>query len=344
MNPIARDRLTLAFELAARLLFAVATFLFFIDLPVAGWTGNLPLMVAGLVGYLVVQSLLFARALYGSTLIGRADWWVPVLAALTDAVAICLALMSDPYELPPTLLLALVAALNLGMRHGLAGFIAALLGAGAVVAGAMAARGWYVAIPVAHAIDYLLAFMLLGLSWFALLAWRGRLLAEEATRYADQDVETQLLNRRGFDIAMRHFAPLQHRTQMSAVVMLASLDRRGNLPFTRKQRTAAVKQMGHAVRQRARRSDVVARLSDDEFVFMLFDTPPAGAETLARAMVEIFDDWATAQDGEPRLTFGLIAMPEEPAAIDQLIARARSSVLRAQKHPSSPSVVSATPL
>lgn len=344
MNPIARDRLTLASELGARLLFAIATFLFFVELPVDGWTGNLPLMVAGLVGYVVAQSLLFARALYGSTLIGREDWWVPALAALVDAAAIVGAVASDPYDLPPTLLLVLVAALNLGVRHGLAGFVGAVLGAGAVVAAAMSARGWYVSIPVAHAIDWLLAFMALGLGWFALLAWRRQVLASEATRTADQDVETQLLNRRGFDMAMRYLAPLQHRTQMSAVIMLASIDRRGGGEFTRKQRAAAVRQFGYAVRQRARRSDVVARLSDDEFVFMLFDTPPAGAETLARAMLEIFDGWAATQDGQPRLTFGLIAMPEDPAAIDQLIARAKSSVQRAQKHPSSPAVVSAPAL
>lgn len=344
MNPITRDRFTLTCELGARLLFAVATFLYFIELPAPGWAGHLPLMVAGLVGYVVLQALLFARALYDSTLNGRESWWVPGLAAVVDGALVFGALLSDPHDLPPTLLLALFAALNLGMRHGIPGFIAAALGTGTVIGAAMAVRGWYVEIPVAHALDYSLVFMALGLGWFALLARRRQILAVEAARHADLDAETQLLNRHGFDMAMRHLAPLQHRTQMAAVIMVASLDLRGGGTLERKQRSAAAKQFGHAVRRRARRSDVVARIGDDEFVFMLFDTPPAGAETLARAMVELFDAWAGSQAAAPRLTFGLIAMPEEPAAVDQLIARVRSSVLRAQKHPSSPAVVSAPPL
>ncbi len=344
MNPIIRDRFTLSCELGARLLFAIATFLYFIDLPLSGWTGHLPLMVAALVGYVMLQSLLFARALYDSTLNGRESWWVPGLAAVVDGALVFGALVSDPYDLPPTLLLALLAALNLGMRHGIPGFLAAMLGAGTVIAGAMSVRGWHVDIAVAHALDYSLVFMALGLGWFALLARRRQILAEDAARHADIDTDTQLLNRHGFDMAMRHLAPLQHRTKMSAVIMVASLDLRGGAALDRKQRLAAVKQFGHTVRQRARRSDVVARIADDEFVFMLFDTPPAGAETLARAMVGLFDGWASSQQPAPRLTFGLIAMPEEPAAIDQLIARVKSSVLRAQKHPSSPSVVSAPPL
>ncbi|MFZ5722451.1 MAG: GGDEF domain-containing protein [Pseudomonadota bacterium] len=344
MNPFARDHLTLALEFGARLLFAVAVFAFFVAMPVDGWNGNLPLMVATLVGYLVAQSLLFARALYGRVLATSEGWWVPVAATLIDAAAIAGALASDPFELPPTLLLALVATLNGGLRQGLYGFLGAAAAVAVAVTAAFALRGWQVPVPVAHGIDYLLVFMALCLLYCALLAWRRSTLVAEAAQHADQDIETQLLNRRGFDNASQYLVPLQQRTQLPLVIMLASLDRRGAEPLTAKQRAAAVRQVGHVVRLRARRSDVVARLSDDEFVFMLFDTPPAGAETLARAMFELFDAWARANAPETRVTFGMIAMPEDPVAIDQLIARARSSVLRAQKHPSSPPVVTAPSL
>lgn len=339
-----RDRYTLTLELGARILFAVVTFAYFIDLPVHGWTGNLPVMVAGMVGYLLAQSLLYARALYGRMLSGDADAWIPVATVAVDAVALYGILVSDPYAVPPSLLLVLVAALNLGLRHGWTGFLGAVAGGSAVIAAAFASRGWYMATSPAYALDYLLTFMLLGLGYFALLAYRRSTIAAEAARYADQDIETQLLNRRGFDNAARYLVPLHQRTQLPLVIMLASLDQRSAQPLGVKARAAAVRQVGHVVRLRARRSDVVARLSDDEFVFMLFDTPPAGAETLARSMLERFDAWARSQDNDVRLTFGMITMPEDLVAIDQLIARARSSVLRAQKHPSSPSVVTAPAL
>lgn len=339
MNPADRDPLTLALEFAARVLFAIVTFVYFIQMPVAFWTLDLSLTVAMLVGYLMLQSAVFGRALFG-----QPAWWLPVLAGLIDAAAILAALVSDPFDLPPSLVLALIAALNLGVRLGWTGFLAGLGGAALLVATAVALRG-AVTTEVAHGLTGLLLPAALGLLYFTLLAFRRNSLAEQAARFVDQDVETQLLNRRGFDNAASYLLPLQQRTQLPLVIMLASLDSRSSQqPLAAKPRAAAVRQLGHVVRLRARRSDVVARLSADEFVFMLFDTPPAGGEKLARALLEHFDGWAAGQHPEARLTFAMISAPEEPVAVDQLIARARSSAQRAQKHPSSPSVVTAPSL
>ena len=126
--------------------------------------------------------------------------------------------------------------------------------------------------------------------------------------------------------------------------MLASLDSAQATPLDARTLGKAVRQFGHAVRHRARRSDVVARLSGDEFLLMLFDTPLAGSETLARALLADFRQRAEAAGIEARLTFGMVATPVDPVAVDQLIGRARSAVQRAQKHPSAPSVVTAQAL
>lgn len=334
-----RDRFTLGLEFAGRVLFAALAFAYFQGMPDELWQPVTPLLFGGLVAYLVAQGVLLGRALAG-----RDAWWLPVTAALADFAAVLGVVVSDPFPAPPSLVLLLIVSLNLGMRQGLAAFAGALAGAAISVAIALQLRDSLFGVGSSYGLTYLLVFMLLCLLYFALLAFRRSALAERATRFADQDLETQLLNRRGFDSAARYLVPLHQRTQLPLVVLLASLDTRASRPLDAALLARAVREFGHAVRSRARRSDVVARLSDDEFVFMLFDTPPAGGEALARALVERLGAWSTQQGVDVRLTFGMINMPEEPVAIDQLIARARGALQRAQKHPSSPGVVTAQSL
>ena len=222
--------------------------------------------------------------------------------------------------------------------------VALFMVASALIVGTLALREQTLGDVPSYALEFLLAFMLACLVYYALQAFRRSVLESQAAQFADQDIETQLLNRRGFDNAARYLVPLHQRTQLPLVIVLASLDTRNAQPLEMKLLSKAVRQVGHVVRQRARRSDVVARLSEDEFVFMLFDTPMAGAESLARSLLDRFNAWSGQQGVDVRLTFGLVNTPEDTVAIDQLIARARSAVERAQKHPSSPAVVTAPSL
>ena len=333
------DRLSLALELCGRVLFAVLAFSYFLGIPAALWTINLPVAIAALVVYLAVQAALFSREL-----LGRAAGWIVPAAALADAAAVLGAVVSDPYPVPPALLLVLIAALNLGLRQGWMTFVTAVAGAGIVVGATLGLREQMFGEVATWEFQFELAFMLVCLVYFALQAFRRSAVHAHAARFADQDLDTQLLNRRGFDNAARYLMPLHQRTQLPLVIMLACIDTRAAQPLDAKALAKAVRQVGHMVRQRARRSDVIARLSEDEFVFMLFDTSLAGGETLARSLLERFDAWAVQESLDARVTFGMINTPEDPVAIDQLIARARSSVQRAQKHPSAPGVVTAQSL
>lgn len=338
----ARDTLALAIELAGRVAVAFIALAYFTSLPSgadAGWRFEPLAAIAGLLLYLGLQSVLFARAIGPRGLAAG-----PAIAALADAVGVFGCIASDPAAVPPTLALALLAALNAAWRG--AWLAAALAGAGAVAVttAALLLREQTLGLSLGHDSAFLVALLGTGLLAFVALALRRGVLQAQAARFADQDVETQLLNRRGFDTAARYLVPLHQRTQLPLVIVLASLDTRSAKPLDAGTLAAAVRQVGHVVRQRARRSDVVARLSADEFIFMLFDTPLAGGETLARSMLERFDTWASREGLDVRLTFGMVNTPDEPVAIEQLIARARGAVQRAQKHPSSPSVVTAPSL
>lgn len=333
------DRVSLVLEFCGRAAFAALAFAYFYGMPDASSALDVSMTVAGLVFYLVAHGFLLTQRL-----LARPAFWQAPATIVLDFIAVLGVVIADPFPAPPTLLLVLVVALNAGMHRGWMAGSAAIAGGVAVVVAALNLRGLTPDASAAHGMLFLLTFMLACLVYFAVLAVRRSNLEAEAAQFPDTDLETRLLNRRGFDSAARYLVPLHHRTQLPLVVMLASLDTREASPLDARVLEKAVRAFGQAVRLRARRSDVVARLNDSEFVFMLFDTPLAGSETLAKGMLEQFNTWANTQSVDARLTLGMVNMPLEPVAVDQLIARARSAVQRAQKHPSSPGVVTASAL
>ncbi len=336
------DRLTLLLEFGGRVVFAALTFKYFLELPTDLWAINLSLVVAGLVGYLLIQSILLGYALFSRVVFGRPAGWAAPVAALVDAGAILGVLVSDPWTAPPTMLLLLIAVLNIGLRQKPLILAGAAIGAGVVVAAALNMRAEHYAQPATYDIVWLLVFSAACVVYCALLAFRQRTLQADSARFADQDMETQLLNRRGFNNAAAYLVPLHQRMQLPLSILVASLDTPSAQPLENSVRAKAVREIGHLTRRRARRSDVIARLSDDEIIFMLFDTSLAGGETLAKAMLAGFNDWAAHQHVAARITFGMVDVPETAVAIDQLIARARHSIQRAQKHPSAPGIVTAS--
>lgn len=337
------DRVALGITFVARVALAFLALAYFTALPSGPevqWRFDAATAIAGLVLYLVVQGVAVAYAITA-----RPAVWAMPLATAADALAIFGCVASDPANTPPTLVLAFIAALNVTLQENRLAVFSALAGGVLVAAAALQWRLDALTFGVDQVpTTALLAMLATALFTFSALAWRRRLREALAARYADQDRETQLLNRRGFDNAVRYLMPLRQRTQLPLVIVLASLDTKNAQPLDDRTLTLAVRQFGDVVRNRARRSDVVARLSPEEFVFLLFDTPMAGSETLARAMVERFNTWVSQQGVDARVSFALMNTPEEPVAIEQLIARARSAVQRAQKHPSAPAVVTAPSL
>lgn len=339
MTTIHSDRVSLVLEFCGRAAFATLAFVYFYDMPDASGVLDLSLTVIGLACYVITQG-----ALLGHRLFARPAFWQAPTAALLDFVAVLAVVVADPFPAPPSLLLVLVAALNAGMGRSWVAGAASLAAGTLVVAAALTLRGLSTDPAAAHGMAFLIAFMLACILYFALLTIRRSLLETSAAQYPEIDLETRLLNRRGFENAARYLVPLHHRTQLPVILMLASLDARDASRLDMRLLEKSVGAFSQAVRLRARRSDVIARLTEDEFVFMLFDTSPAGGEVLARSLLDHFTEWAGKEGGQPRLTVGMVTMPIEPVAIDQLIARARGVVQRAQKHPSSPGIVTAAPL
>jgi diguanylate cyclase (GGDEF)-like protein len=324
-------------EYAGRIAFALLAFLYIEGLAATPWAAGTALPAAALAGYLVVQTLLFASR---ARLLRRAPA-LDLLAPGLDLLAVMAVVVLDPYPAPPTLLLMLMVALNAGLRRNWLHFLGAALAAGACTGVALQLRAMPAAAADQHALTWLLLFSLACLVYFVLLALRRQNLLAHAARYADIDADTQLLNRRGFDSAARYLVPLHQRTRLPLVLMLASVHTREAdlLPYDTER--DALRQLADGIRERARRSDVAARLEGNEVVLMLFDTPLSGGETLARALGERFHAWAAQAAPDAHVTLAMIAMPEEPVAIDQLLARARSALDRASRHPSTPLVVTA---
>lgn len=324
-------------EYAGRLVFAVLAFLYILGPGGIHATMQPVWSVAALAAYLIIQTLWFARR---TILLHRRPAW-DLLPLAIDLGAVLVVIVLDPHPVPPTVVLMLMVALNAGLRRNWRHFLGAALASGACVALALQLREPPPAIADHHALTWLILFSLACLTYFVLLALRRQNLLAHAARFADIDPETQLLNRRGFDSAARYLVPLHQRTRLPLVFMLASVHTgEADRPALAIE-TAALQQVADNIRNRARRSDVAARLPGNELALMLFDTPLSGAETLARILGERFQAWAATTNPRVRITFAMIAMPEEPVAIDQLLGRARGALERARRHPSSPLVVTA---
>lgn len=84
-----------------------------------------------------------------------------------------------------------------------------------------------------------------------------------------------------------------------------------------------------------RAGDVVARYGGEEFVVMLLDTPgPLGVEAVSRLCRAVAETPITAPSGEAigpiTLSAGVVAVPEDPADVDELLRRADAAMYAAK--------------
>ncbi|NIR58484.1 MAG: diguanylate cyclase [Gammaproteobacteria bacterium] len=294
-------------QLLIRYLFLGLAWLFF-NHAVEGPSSWVPLaMMNALLGaYFVYNTanLLHARYRPYSLLRYRAAMWV-------DIFMTAVAVLADPHEVPPTLVVFIMIVLGNGMRYGMRMF-------GEAVVGAMLGAMTVLSLRYSGSVDSLSAGVLfLNLLGAIILIYayilmsrveRSRLSLEEKSR---KDALTGLMNRHAlFEIGEQLFDRLERGAPPMAV-MFADLDKfkqiNDTLGHTAGDQILA--RFAELIRGVVRKTDVAARYGGDEFVLLLPDTDLTAAEHAARRLQRAVASWAEGQGFGFSVSIGLGEAP-----------------------------------
>lgn len=216
--------------------------------------------------YLVLNSAFFFHAYRQpySPVRFRAAMWV-------DVALVAVALLNDPYVIPPSMLVFTMIVLGNGMRYGMRMFGEALLASLAAIMFGLTLR---MAMGV-HLMS--LGVLFLNLFGAIILIYAYALMSRvEQSRRLDerrgrQDSLTGLLNRRALENFAEFLFSRLDRGEPAFVIMLADLDRfkRINDTHGHSAGDAVLRRIGGILQSSVRSSDIVARYGGDEFVVLL---------------------------------------------------------------------------
>ena len=244
--------------------------------------------------------------------------------ALAAVIAFTLSKTDSP-EMAIPVLLALVAVASTSARR-LPGILTAII----------AAAGFPAVwddpdprIPVAVAVAAgAIAFSVRVLSdRAARLASRLEVANDRLRRLALRDTLTGLLDRPGFETALRAELAREGRHAGSFAVLAMDLDRlkRLNTRLGRSVGDTVIQLLAEALARNIRESDTAARVDGDEFAVILPDTDTAGARVVAERIIADFGQSVTrtvAGSTKISTAFGIAVYPSDGRESDDLLAAA----------------------
>jgi diguanylate cyclase (GGDEF)-like protein len=244
------------------------------------------------------------------------------LLALAAVVGFTLSRTDSP-EMAIPVLLALVAVAATSARR-LPGILTAIIAAVGFPA------GWHdsdARIPVAVAVAAgAIAFSVRVLGdRAARLAGRLEVANERLRRLALRDTLTGLLDRPGFDSALRAELSREGRHAGSFAVLAVDLDRlkRLNIRMGRSVGDTVIQLLAESLERNIRESDTAARVDGDEFAVILPETDTTGARVVAQRITADFEESvARTLSGRPKIStaFGVAVYPSDGRESDDLLA------------------------
>lgn len=314
-------------QFGIRLTLALMSGIYFLALPVPPLLLNL----AG-IGAVVVLFLVFHLVWWRWFLTrGMGDRGIR-LAAVVDVAAGLTAVLVDPFEVPPTGLLLLIAVLGNGMQHGFRVFLEqslAILLAGIPV---FAVRQILFFGPLSYQLIFVHLFMAVCIYYVYVLLKRIERMKKQAEELARQDPLTKLYNRNTFIQSVSCLLSLHERQRMPLVAMFADLDdfKSVNDTLGHAFGDAVLQFFSRLTRELLRKSDIVARYGGDEFVFMLTDMTVEEAEQVALRLRRELARWAEERDVKVGVSFGIAAVPEGRVDLDRLLRHADQALYEAK--------------
>lgn len=263
---------------------------------------------------------------YGANIVMfRLGGWIDILGAFIAA-------LSDPFTIPPMILLFLIAGLGNGIQHGLYFFVESMIGSLILVGAVLVIHyrllgNW----PPYHLYFYVL-LIVVGVSYAYLLVRRIEMMRVEAIRISEYDSLTGMRNRRAFLKAAEYLLLLNERSYISLVLIFADLDnfKTVNDQFGHDRGDKVLRHFSDMARSSFRKSDILARYGGDEFVMLLTNTSLEAAESASQRLQSEFGAWAKNNGLQTGVSFGLAVVPKGKNNLDDILRQADAALYNAK--------------
>ena len=259
----------------------------------------------------------------------RAANWIDLLGSGTVIIL-------DPFPIPPTLVLIVIAVIGNGIQHGLRNFI--------IVSG-NALFVSLVAVPMHYYLSgqwpsypfyFLCIFLLVCLHYIYFLVRGIEHLKSHAEELARKDELTGLLNRRAFLSAAGYLLSLYKRTKLPLVFVFADLDgfKAVNDELGHAMGDKVLQQFAVFAKESFRKTDITSRFGGDEFVFLLANSFREDAENVMKRLTHQFVEWARKNKIQVGLSWGIEAVGAENGeapTLEEIMKKADEALYTAKR-------------
>jgi diguanylate cyclase (GGDEF)-like protein len=243
------------------------------------------------------------------------------IAMWLDIFAVSVAVLNDPYDIPPSLIVYILVVLGNGMRYGMPFFAEGLIASFIGGLAALAIRQMHSTLSMAPGMIFLTLFSGIVLIYAYILMGRIESSRRQLEHTSATDTLTGLLNRRGlYEIAERLFdRNLGHGEKI--VVMFADMDKFKSIndTFGHPAGDQVLRELGTILRESLRAHDIAARYGGDEFVLILSNTTMDEAEYVARRIQEKVKTSAQSRGQDISVTIAYGEAPTHGATLDKVL-------------------------
>ena len=258
----------------------------------------------------------------------RAANWIDLLGSGTVVIL-------DPFAMPPTLVLIVIAVIGNGIQHGLKNFIVVSGNALFVSIAAIPTHYYLLGHWPGYPFYFFCIFLLVCLHYIYFLVRGIERLKTQAEEHARKDELTGLLNRRAFMSAASYMLSLYHRTRLPLVFIFADLDgfKAVNDELGHAMGDQVLQQFARFTRENFRKTDMTARIGGDEFVFLLANSFKEDAEAVMRRLNSEFVEWAETHAIHVGLSWGVEALEGklEASDLEDIMRRADEALYAAKR-------------
>ena len=294
-------------QFITRYLFAVLgiTFFNYSDIFTEQWL-TLPQVNAIFILYVLINTANFIHAWRQPNSVVRYR-----LAMWIDILVVGMAVLNDPYGIPPSLLAFIMVVLGNGMRYGMRLFGEALTGCLAAGMIALSIRAMGSSFEMSLGVMFLNLFGAIILIYAYILMSRIEMSRRQLEQSSRLDTLTGLINRGALlEMAESLFNNIA-RNGGTLVVMFADLDKFKVVNDTHGHTVGdrVLQQIAQILNDAIRGADIAARYGGDEFVLMLADTDMERALEIAKRIQTRVAAWSELNRLDISITIGLGEAP-----------------------------------